>query len=388
MSLATRSVCVTGLGVVSCLGIGVNRFWDRVERGESGIVEGLGAVQLDGPQLGSETEGRAFEFSMLAAKEALTQAGLSKLDPEDGFILGTTTGQIDIWATEFVEFLRQKSSQEDLEVVFRHQSLGALLDTVASHIGQPSKTALISSACSAATQALALGSMWIRQGKVKRCLVGGVEVLSSLTVEGFKSLQLLSSEPARPFDSSRKGINLSEGAGFLVLEASDVVKQKPLALISGSGLTTDAFHMTGPHPEGEGCYQAMSQAVRSSGLSPNEISWVHAHGTGSDLNDLSEGRAIARFFEGSTLPPVTSTKYNHGHALGASGTLEAVLCVEALRRQTVLKSGGLENQDPRIPLDVARESATKVIRHILKNTLGFGGINAALVFSHPAEAVS
>lgn len=383
MSLSTRSVCVTGLGVVSCLGTGASSFWERVERGETGITEGLGAVQLESPQLGSETDGLAFEFSMLAAREALTQAGLQKLDHDDGFILATTTGQIDIWSGEFVEFLRQKSSQEDLEVVFRHQSLGALLDSLSAQLGSPIKTALITSACSAATQAIALGSMWIRQGKIKRCLIGGVEVLSALTTEGFKSLQLLSSEPARPFDSSRKGINLSEGAGFLVLESNEVVTRPVLATVSGSGLTTDAFHMTGPHPEGEGCFQAMAQAVRSSGLTPAEISWVHAHGTGSDLNDLSEGKAIARLFEGAALPPVTSTKYSHGHALGASGALEAVLCVESLRRQVVLKSGGLENQDPRIPVSVVRKSQSKKIQHILKNTLGFGGINASLVFSQP-----
>lgn len=384
MTLTAPSVCVTGLGVVSCLGNNVEQFWTRVANGESGVkAGGLGVVELSEKAIGTDTDGRAFEFSMLAARQALAQAGIKTLKPGDGLILATTTGQIDIWAHEFVEFLRQKSSQENLEVVFRHQSLGALLDSVADSIGSPLKTVLITSACSAATQALALAAMWIRQGKVKRCLVGGVEVLSDLTVEGFKSLQLLSSETARPFDVARKGINLSEGAGFLVLEAGDSTQAPVLAVISGSGLTTDAFHMTGPHPDGEGCFQAMTQAVKTSGLTPDAISWVHAHGTGSDLNDLSEGKAIARFFEGSVQPPVTSTKFAHGHALGASGAMEAVLCVESLRRNRILKSGGLENQDPRIPIKIASESEAKSLRHVLKNTLGFGGINAALVFSQP-----
>jgi 3-oxoacyl-(acyl-carrier-protein) synthase len=376
-----RPVCVTGLGAVSCLGTGASAFWERVSSGESGIVDGLGAVALPGVST-KKFEGRGFEFSLIAAREALNQASIETLRPEDGFILATTTGQIDIWSSEFVEFLKQKSTQEDLEVIFRHQSLGALLDSVSATLGAPGKRALITSACSAATQALALGAMWIRQGKVKRCLVGGVEILSALTVEGFKSLQLLSSGPARPFDQGRKGINLSEGAGFLVLEAEESRKNPALGFLSGFGLTTDAFHMTGPHPEGQGCFEAMSRAVDSSGLKASDISWVHAHGTGSDQNDLSEGRAIARFFDAhQPAPPVTSTKYSHGHALGASGALESILCIESLRRQVVLKSGGLEMQDERIPITVVRESGPMRLNHILKNTLGFGGVNAALVFS-------
>ncbi|RYZ76672.1 MAG: beta-ketoacyl-[acyl-carrier-protein] synthase II, partial [Proteobacteria bacterium] len=219
---------------------------------------------------------------------------------------------------------------------------------------------------------------------VKRCLVGGVEVLSPLTVEGFKSLQLLSTTAAHPFDEARKGINLSEGAGFLILEAEESKQSPSLAQIAGFGLTTDAFHMTGPHPEGEGCFNAMAQAVSKAGLKPSDISWVHAHGTGSDLNDLSEGRAIAKYFGISpqlSSPQVSSTKFSHGHALGASGALETILCIESLRRQTILKSGGLEKQDSRIPIEIVKESRSFPLKHILKNTLGFGGINAALVLS-------
>ncbi|RYZ63386.1 MAG: hypothetical protein EOP05_23680, partial [Proteobacteria bacterium] len=125
--MKNRAVCVTGMGAISCLGLGVNVFWERVRDAETGITDGLGSVAEIPVR---EHEGRAYEFSMIAAREALAQAGLEQLDPEDGFILATTTGQIDIWAKEFVEFLRQKSSQEDLEVIFRHQSLGALLDSL------------------------------------------------------------------------------------------------------------------------------------------------------------------------------------------------------------------------------------------------------------------
>ena len=366
------SVPVTGLGVVSCLGTGVDQFWSGVASGKTAIRDGLGRVE--GFAAKPDESGRAFEFSVVAAREAMAQAGMSRLEADDGFILATTTGQIDVWSKEFIDFLIEKRTREALEPVFRYQSLGALLDSLSEELGKPGRSALITSACSAATQAIALGAMWIRQGRVKRCLIGGVEILTTLTVEGFKSLQLLSSEPSRPFDIARKGINLSEGAGFLILGG----EAEPLSFVTGYGLSTDAFHMTGPHPEGAGTFDAMTLALRKADLQPRDISWIHAHGTGSQLNDLSEGLAISRLFGSST--PVTSTKYSHGHALGASGAMESILCVEALRRQKVLRTGGLTQVDPLIPANVAFESVGE-LKHVLKNTLGFGGVNASLVFS-------
>jgi 3-oxoacyl-(acyl-carrier-protein) synthase len=366
---AQVAVPVTGLGVVSCLGTGVETFWRRVAAGDTAIREGLGRVAVT-----DSDSGRALGFSLTAAREAMNQAGMSQLTADDGFILATTTGQIDVWSKEFVDFLIQKSSRESLEPVFRYQSLGALLDSLRKELGHPSRSTLVTSACSASTQAIALGAMWIRQGRVKRCLVGGVEILTTLTVEGFKSLQLLSNDPSTPFDVNRKGINLSEGAGFLVLGGDS----ESLCQITGYGLSTDAFHMTGPHPEGAGSFAAMSSALAKANLKPSDISWVHAHGTGSQLNDLSEGLAISRLFGATT--PVTSTKYSHGHALGASGAIESVLCVEALRRQTALKTAGLSKVDPKINVNV-NFSTPLALKHVLKNTLGFGGVNAAVVFS-------
>jgi 3-oxoacyl-(acyl-carrier-protein) synthase len=373
-------VCITGVGAVSCLGTGVETFWNKVCAGETAIVNGLGRVDLPQTQINAKV-GRAYDFSLLAANEAMAQANVKSLGPTDGFILATTTGQIDIWSAEFVEFLRLKSSHETLEPIFRYQSLGALLDSLCETLGAPGKKALVSSACSAATQSIALGAMWIRQGRVKRCLIGGVEILSDLTIEGFKSLQLLSIEPARPFDITRKGINLSEGAGFLVLEADENQTAPALAHISGYGLSTDAFHMTGPHPEGAGTLTAMSRALESANLKSSDISWVHAHGTGSQLNDLSEGRALHKLFGETDAPPVTSTKFTHGHALGASGALESILCIEALKRQIALKTAGLTEPDPQIHIRHLLENQKMPLKHILKNTLGFGGINASLILS-------
>lgn len=376
------SVCITGLGAVSCLGSGVETFWKRVCAGETGVVNGLGYAH--DPTTSSLNAGRAYDFSLVAAREAMEQANVESLSQDDGFILATTTGQIDIWSAEFVEFLRLRSSRESLEPIFRYQSLGALRDSLCATLGSPGKTALITSACSAATQSIALGAMWIRQGRVKRCLIGGVEILSDLTIEGFKSLQLLAHEPSRPFDLERRGINLSEGAGFLMLECDEKRNAPTLAMVGGFGLSTDAFHMTGPHPEGAGTFEAMSRAIKSAELKTSDISWIHAHGTGSQLNDLSEGQAIHRLFgepDEAGAPPVTSTKYTHGHALGASGALETILCVEALKRQIALKTAGLLQPDPQIKIRHLMTNESMPLTHILKNTLGFGGVNAALILS-------
>ncbi|MES2855745.1 MAG: beta-ketoacyl-[acyl-carrier-protein] synthase family protein [Bdellovibrionota bacterium] len=371
------SVWITGTGVVSCVGNTPKELWNATLEGRSGIRDGLGRVDLDA----RPGKSRGTTFAIEAATQAMKEAGWKSIGEGDGVILGTTTGNIDLWDKDLVQFLSNadENNRQILTRSFAQQSLGAMLDSLIAEIGRPTKMALLSSACSAATQAIALATMWLEQGLVKRVLVGGSEVLSSLTVEGFKSLQLLSMEPCLPFDSGRRGINLSEGAGFLTLETSETSAVKK-ARVSGYGLATDSFHMTGPHPEGLGSYKALQAALQTSGLSTKEVSWVHAHGTGSELNDFSEGQAIAKLF-GDVEVPVSSTKNTHGHALGASGAIESILCVEAIMHQRLLKTGGLKNPDSKIAIRHVSSSEPSRVDHILKSTLGFGGINAGLVLS-------
>jgi 3-oxoacyl-(acyl-carrier-protein) synthase len=207
-------------------------------------------------------------------------------------------------------------------------------------------------------------------------------------VEGFRSLQLLSNEACRPFDQNRSGINLSEGAGFLTLEAHDqnaVYPKTSRAFISGFGFSTDAYHMASPQPEGKGSLKAMSLALAAAELKPEAVSWVHAHGTGSKANDQAEGHAVKDLFAGVKAPPVTSTKWIHGHALAASGTIETILCIEAMKKNLILKTDGLSEIDPEIRVNHPAEILRGPVQHVLKNTLGFGGNNAALVISNLKE---
>lgn len=369
-----QDVWISGLGAVTCLGDTAGDLWRAAGEDRSGINGGLGVVR------GFEGENRALAFSLKAAEEALSSAGWNSLNPDDGLILATTTGLFLQWDRAFLGYVNGEWTLPDFRRDFMNQPLGELTRLVQKHFGHTGPSTLLTSACSASTQALALGAMWIREGRVKRCLVVGVEVLCDLTCEGFRSLQLLSPEPARPFDQTRKGINLSEGAAALCLDGGD--PSSKLAAISGYGFSTDAYHMTGPHPEGEGSYRAMKQALQVAGLRPEDIAWVHAHGTGSQQNDLAEGLAVSRLCA-SHQPWVSSTKWLHGHALGASGALESVLVVRAMQEGTILSTRGLAQADPQIPVKHPPRDLREKPKHVLKNTLGFGGANASLVLSLP-----
>jgi 3-oxoacyl-(acyl-carrier-protein) synthase len=320
---------------------------------------------------------------MEAAGQALRAARWQGLQADDGLIVATTTGHITLWQRALHGFARGRISTETFSPIFRRQTLGSFLRDLRGQLGHTGPATLVSSSCAASTQALGLASLWLQTGRVRRCLVGGAEVLCDLTLEGFRCLQLLATNPSAPFDQRRGGIHLSEGAAFLCLESAP--KVSPLAYISGFGCSTDAHHMTGPHPEGAGSFQAMTAALADAGLAPDQVDWIHAHGTGSQQNDLAEGMAIARLFGGASKGPrVSSTKSVHGHALAASGAIETTLCVEALRQQVVVPTTGLENPDPRIDLRHVTQPERVGLRHVVKNTLGFGGSNAALVISSAA----
>lgn len=387
-------ISVTGYGAITCAGKTANELWQSCLDEKTHIQNGLGAItnqDFDAPLYQAFLESDKFDFitkrsramkmSLTAIDEAMAHAGWTELRPDDGIILATTTGQIELWDQILVDYLTQKIEFSEFTKSFRYQPIGYLLENLCQSLDFNGQRLLIASACTAATQAIGLAYLWLKEKRVKRCLVGGVEVLCPLTVEGFRSLKLLSDQTSTPFDLNRKGINLSEGSAFLCLE-SEPQKNQALANISGFGISTDAYHMTGPQPEGVGSLRAMQSALHNAKLSSNDISWIHAHGTGSELNDLSEGRAVIQCF-GQEMPFVTSTKWIHGHALGASGVLESILCIKALQEQRILKSFGHCVQDPKIPLRLTDRTQSLKVKNVLKNTLGFGGMNASIIMSQP-----
>ncbi len=364
---------------MSCAGGDLSEFWQNAVRGQSGIgPSGLGEIP------GFEDSDDLCKPALLARRAiraAMLEAGWSSLGPDDGLIIATTVGQIPLWEKDLTLYISRHIDEREFGQRIIHQSLGSIVEALSRSLDFRGKSMLVTSACSASTQAIGLAAHWIRQGRVKRCLVGGTEVLSKLTIEGFRSLQLLSAQGSSPFDVDRQGINLSEGAAFFCLEPRS---RSAIADVAGVGFSTDAYHMAAPHPEGRGSYEAMRSAVATSGLEPSDIDWVHAHGTGSKANDQAEGTAIAQLFgTDENAPWVSSTKAIHGHALGASGAIETALCIQAIRKQTVLKTAGLISPDPLIRVKHPRDNVAGRLRHVVKNTLGFGGNNAALVLSAP-----
>src|SRR5258706_10509227 len=216
-------------------------------------------------------------------------------------------------------------------------------------------------------------------------LAGGADCLSRMTWGGFHSLLLVDASGCRPFDAHRAGMSLGEGAAVLVLEAEETARQRGAALLarlSGWGASCDAYHITAPHPEGAGALAAMQAALHRAGLTPPSIDYVNAHGTGTRDNDLAETKALKKLF-GNRVPPFSSTKRIFGHALAASGAVEAVVCVEALRRQQLPPNPGFTTPDLSIGLEPIAAMRPAKLTHAMSNSFGFGGNNCVLIFSRP-----
>ena len=300
-------------------------------------------------------EGRAFPAALTAA---LT------------LVSGTTVGGMDL-------------SEQQYPAYSAWHSCGASTDLAAKFLGFSEATTL-STACSSAANAFIYAANLIRCGLAERVVAGGAESLSDYHLNGFNSLMILDREWCRPFDASRAGLNLGEGAAFLVLETEESALQrgaKPLAVLSGWGNACDAFHQTASSENGEGAFLAMSKALKCAGLQPSDIGYVNAHGTGTPNNDASESTALRRIF-GDRIPPVSSTKPYTGHTTSASGSIEAVFCLLALQHGFLLPELNWKQADPACITPFCHsERSEESVTHILSNAFGFGGNDSAIILS-------
>ncbi|MBQ9410309.1 MAG: beta-ketoacyl-[Bacteroidales bacterium] len=261
-------------------------------------------------------------------------------------------------------------------------SCGASTDLAVEFLGGAKMATTLSTACSSATNAIIYGANLIRSGKEQCVVCGGSESLSAYHFHGFNSLMILDREPCRPFDATRAGLNLGEGAAYLVLETEESALRrgvKPIAVLSGWGNACDAFHQTTSSPDGEGAFLAMKEALSRAGIEPSAIDYINAHGTGTPNNDASESAAIRRIF-GDALPPVSSTKSFTGHTTSASGSIKAVFCLLALQNGFVPQQLNWSNPDPACIIPQT-EPIHKELRHILSNAFGFGGNDSSLILS-------
>ncbi|MBP3202258.1 MAG: beta-ketoacyl-[acyl-carrier-protein] synthase family protein [Bacteroidales bacterium] len=387
--MATR-ICISGSGVVSSIGIGKKENLASLlakTRGISGpkylntqFTElPVGEVPLSNAQMkkllgiaASEPLPRTSLMAMLAVKEALEEAGNLGTGPR-AFLSGTTVGGMDLGDASYPEAAVPEGNKF---------TCGDSTSVVADFFGGFSLVTTPSTACSSAANALILGARLIRAGLFDVVVAGGSESLSRFHLNGFNALMILDKEPCRPFDKSRAGLNLGEGAAFLVLESEAHALArgvKPQTFLSGWGNACDAYHQTASSPDGDGAYDAMAQALRIAGLKPSDIDYVNAHGTGTPNNDASESAALRRIF-GEALPPVSSTKAYTGHTTSASGSIEAVFCLLALQEGFIPPQLGWSIPDPDCILPLCHTEQSEV-SHVLCNAFGFGGNDSALIFS-------
>ena len=394
-------VLVTGIGAVTAAGIGVDALWSAARAGRSGIDEaklsreGPNRVKLAAQVTGFKPEqyietsrlpfcDRFTQLAIAAADEALTQAGLSrqeKLGSRTAVIMGTGIGGIttidDLLYGQYA--LKEKAPPFSVPRIMGN----APVAHISILYGCTGPSFAVTSACSSASQAIGLGTDFIRRGVVDRAIVGGSESsITAMNIRAWELLRVLTPVACRPFSLKRDGMVLGEGAAVLVLESEQVAAARratALAEIAGYGTTTDAVDIL--RSDVAGAAAAMELAVTDSGLARDEIDYVNAHGTGTIANDVAETEALKRVFR-ERLPEiaVSSTKPIHGHTLGAAGAIELVVTIMAMRNETAPPTINWLAADPKCDLDpVANEAREMPIRAAMSNSFAFGGINACLV---------
>ncbi len=381
------SIPVISTGAISAAGSTVSAAWERIQRGESALspltlfnaqtdnVPLVGEVCFPIPE---ECFCRTEALALIAAEEALKGIDISGL--RLGITLATTVGGLD-HSEHFYEALIDNPAliSRAPEEFSRHEP-AALTGFLAKRFNAAGCHTL-STACSTAIHGIGMGAEMIRSGMYDLVLAVGTDALSLLTFRGFDSLLLIDYEGTRPFDKNRIGISLGEAAGAVLMASPETAANlnKPAkAYISGWGASADAYHMTAPHPEGAGALKAAETALLKAGISSSDIDWISAHGTGTPDNDKTELKAMKQLFD--KLPPFSSLKGIIGHTLAASGAVETVYAIEAIKDQYIPGSVGFSTEDPEIN---ASPSAGKKasVDHILKNSFGFGGNNGSLVIS-------
>ena len=393
-----RSVLITGCGIICAIGNGKEEVLNSLLSNRTGIGQlkylktthtefPVGEVKMSDTEM-EQAMGidpgtpvtRTALMGMIALREALGEAGLGRDGlKECGFVNGTTVGGMDKSEQYYTDFIENDTRNEYIKT----HDCGSCSEMIADRFGRFRYITTISTACSSAANAIELGADMIRSGQADIVVAGGSECITKFHLNGFNSLMILDHGQCRPFDAERAGLNLGEGAAYLVLESAESATRrgvKPVALLSGYGNACDAFHQTASSPDGEGAYLAMSKALADAGLRPSDIDYINAHGTGTPNNDVSESQAMKRLF-GDAMPPVSSTKSLTGHTTSASGSVEAVICILALRNGFVpVNYAWAHPMDdgivPNMELKPSRQ-----LRHILCNSFGFGGNDSSVILT-------
>jgi 3-oxoacyl-[acyl-carrier-protein] synthase-1 len=319
-------------------------------------------------QLGLEADGFAERV-----RAAIARYGKNRV----GIFLGTSTA--GILQTELAYRRCDPATgalPEDFIYRTTHNSF-SLAEFTREYFGLEGLAMAVSTACSSSAKVFAAAARQLACGTIDAAIVGGVDTLCLTTLYGFASLQLTSPEPCRPYDAARNGISVGEGAAFALLERAPAKPAAGSVLLLGTGESSDAYHMSSPHPEGLGAKLAMEAALRSAGLPGSAIDYINLHGTATPANDAAEGKAVMALFGDQVA--CSSTKGATGHTLGAAGAVEAVICALAMTNDLLPGSPNTATRDPAIPLNYQLTSRSGKVRYALSNSFGFGGSNCSLV---------
>ncbi len=381
------NIPVIATGAVSALGDSPQSAWETILTGERSLspltlfdpqterTPLVGQINFDLPR---RCFSRTESMAIAAADQALNGIDLAGL--RWGITLATTVGGVDRTEQFYRNLLDKPELISTAAIECARHEPAAIAGLLGKRYGATGVHTL-STACSTGIHGIGVGAEMIHQGEYDLVLAIGTDALSLLTFLGFDSLLLIDYEGSRPFDRDRIGISLGEAAGAILLASPTVAKQlnRPAkAYIAGWGSSADAYHMTAPHPEGTGAFSSAQKALHHANISPDQIDWICAHGTGTPDNDCAEITAMNRLFE--TIPPFSSFKGAMGHTLAASGTIETVYAIESFVQNKIPASVGFQTIDPEIGIAPSK-GESKVINHILKNSFGFGGNNGSLVLS-------
>ena len=394
-------VVVTGMGIITAIGNNVAENLESLKNRKHGVGPLLyletshkgeipaAEIKFSNAELASmsgiekpELYTRTALLGLIAAQEAF-DSGIGKYGISDikrtALVSSTTVGGMDKTEKYYRDYL---DNHRYSHFVHTHNCSDSSMK-ICDRLGLRHKNITISTACSSSLNAISFGARLIKHGLADRVIAGGTDALTKFTLNGFNTLMILDKEHCRPMDASRNGLNLGEGAAYIVLEAEEEARKHGkdiLCELRGYANANDAYHQTASSPDGYGPYLSMKEALDMSGLEPSQISYINAHGTGTDNNDLTEGLAIDRIF-GPDIPPVSSTKPYTGHTLAAAGVVDTIFSILAIREQLLFPNLNFRQRIEEISFEPIKELKQAKIDHVITNSFGFGGNDSSLVLS-------
>ena len=385
-------VAITGMGLITPMGSGKRLNAEGFRNGRVALGE-ITAFDTSRQQvhrggqvdLPESREDRPTTMLALAAEEALAECGWNlHVEEPIPLVFGTSAGAMSLGEDFYKQALRSTSRRKQASRIYHYYPQSQALHLCRT-FGIRGPISMIANACASGTNAIGHAASLIRAGTARRVLCGGYDALAELVFAGFDSLQALSPTSPRPFDASRDGLALGEGAAVFALENLEEVAEGDtpiLAEVAGYGACTDVHHLTQPHPDGIAAVESMTAACADAGIQPAQVDYLNSHGTGTPLNDSAEANAI-RTWAGDAVSGirVSSTKGSIGHLLGGAGAVEAAICVLAMQDGWLPLNVPVQSADPTVRFDLITEPRSAPLRHVLTNSFGFGGANASLILA-------